>query len=106
MYESVSKAGWTYCYVPEELLGDKELLMAGLKCTGQILYFATPEMRDDKEVVLEAVKNKGIILKYASARLKSDLDVGIAAMTQTKKCYEFLNDDLKKNEQILELLNK
>ena len=76
--------------------------MAGLRNTGQILYFASPEMRDDKEVVLEAVKNKGIIVKYASTRLKNDFDVGFVAMAQNKKCYEFLGDDLKQNKQILQ----
>lgn len=78
--------------------------MAGLKQTGQILYFALPEMRDDKEVVLEAVKNKGIIVKYASSRLKNDLDVGLTAMGQDKSCYQFLGESLKENDQIKEML--
>ena len=80
-------------------------MLAGLKCTGQILYFATEQMRDDKEVVLEAVKNKGIIIKYASYRLKNDLDIATAAIMQNKKSYEFLGEDLKQNESILEILN-
>ena len=38
VYDSVSEVGWTYCYAKENLLNDKELFMAGLKKTGQILY--------------------------------------------------------------------
>ncbi len=78
--------------------------MAGLKQTGQILYFATKEMRDDKEVVLEAVKNKGIIVKYASSRLKKDLDIGLAAMGQDKSCYQFLAPELQENEKIKKMM--
>ena len=63
MYESVSRLGWTYCYARGNLLKDKELLMSGLKITGQILYYSIPVMRDDKEVVKLAVENKPIIIK-------------------------------------------
>ena len=64
--------------------------MAGLKISGQILYFAAQDMRDDKEIVMQAVKNKPIIIKYASNRLREDKDVGMAAMKVSPKCYEFL----------------
>ena len=46
----------------------------------------------------------GIIIKYASSRLKNDLEVAKVAMQQSKKCYEFLSDELKQNEQILQIL--
>ena len=90
----------------ENLLQDKELLLAGLKQSGQILYFASKEMRDDKEVVLEAVKNKPIIIKFASNRLREDKEIGITAMKTSKKCYEFLGENLKKDEDILAILNE
>ena len=64
-------------------------------------------MRDDKEVVLEAVKNKPIIVKYASNRLREDKDVGIVALSVNKDkfAYEFLGENLKKDEDILAILN-
>ena len=105
VYDSVSKVGWTYCYVQENLLEDKELLMAGLKISGQILYFSAPDMRDDKEVVKEAVINKPIIIKYASNRLREDKEIGLAAMNVNKNCYEFLGPNLKKDEEILNIKN-
>ena len=56
---------------------DKELLIAGLKVSGQILYYAEANMRDDEDVVLEAVKNKPIIIKYASLRLRENKKIGL-----------------------------
>ena len=61
-------------------------------------------MRDDKDVVLEAVRNKGIIIKYASMRLREDKDIAIEALKQNKKCYEFLGENIKQNEEIKEFL--
>ena len=62
-------------------------------------------MRDDKEVVMLAVINKPIIIKYASGRLREDKEIGIAAMKTNKNCYEFLGPNLKKDEDILTILN-
>jgi len=86
-------------------LNDKELLMAGLKKTGQILYFASPEMRDDKEVVMLAATNKPIIIKFASGRLREDKEIGLSAMKSNKNCYEFLGPNLKQDEDILAIKN-
>ena len=82
-----------------------ELLISGLKITGQILYYATMEMRDDKEVVKLAVENKPIILKYASNRLKSDKEIGIIAIKKDKSVFQFLGEELKVDEEILQIKN-
>ena len=63
-------------------------------------------MRDDKEVVMEAVNNKPIIIKYASNRLREDKEIGLVAMKANKNCYEFLGPNLKKDNDVLEVLNK
>ena len=49
--------------------------------------------------------NKPIIIKYASDRLKEDKEIGNIAMQKNKKCYEFLGPELKKDEEILNVLN-
>ncbi len=80
--------------------------MAGLKVSGQILYFATQKLRDDKEVVTVAVSNKPIIVKYASKRLLSDLDIAKLVLSKDKKCYEFLDDSIKDNEEIINIMKE
>lgn len=52
---------------------------------------------------MEAVKNKGIIVKYASKKLKEDKDIAIEAIKQNKKAFEFLGENIKKNEEVLQL---
>ena len=55
--------------------------------------------------MLEAVKNKAIILKYASKDLRNDKEVAIAAISQNKKSLSYISDELKKDEDILKILN-
>ena len=54
---------------------------------------------------MTAVTNKPIIIKYASNRLREDKEIGLTAMRVSKKCYEFLGPNLKKDEDILAILN-
>lgn len=81
------------------------MLIAGLKKSGQILYFASQEMRDDKDVVLQAIDDKPIIVKYASKCLRNDLDVAVNVMKKNKKCFKFLEPEIQKNEQVQEIKN-
>lgn len=62
-------------------------------------------MRDDEDVVLEAVKSKPIIIKYASLRLRENKKIGLVAVEKDRKCYEFLGENLKKDEEILNIKN-
>ena len=106
LYSSVSRIGWTACYASEKLRGDKELMLAGLKIEGQILYYSSKELRDDKETVLQAVTNKGLILKYASNRLRKDKDVVLAAIKQDKRAKEYIaSEELKQDADIQAILN-
>ena len=54
--------------------------------------------------MLEAVKSKGIILKYASRELRNDKDVALAAITQSKKAFEFVGDMIKDDEDIQNII--
>ena len=65
--------------VSEELLADKEVMMAAVKKNGHMLEYASEELQSDKEVVLAAVAQKGDALCYASEGLRGDKEVMIAA---------------------------
>ena len=45
-------------------------------------------------------------MKYASKRLRSDKDVGIAVMKKNKKCFSFLEPELQRDEDILNINNE
>ena len=102
---AVNQAGWTGCYASEALRDDKDVILAAVKNDGQILYFASERLRDDKDVVLAAIENKPIIIKYASLRLRKDKDVAKLAVSKGKKnVLSFLDSELQKDEEILNLL--
>ena len=46
---------------------------------------------------------KPFILKYVSKRLRDDKDVAIAALSKSKKAFEYVGDELKNDEEILKL---
>ena len=80
-------------------------MLTAVKNDGQILYFASERLRDDKDIVLAAIENKPIIIKYASLRLRKDKDVAKLAVSKGKKnVLSFLDPDLQKDEEILNLL--
>ena len=55
--------------------------------------------------MLAAVTNKGLILKYASKRLRGDKEIGLAAIKQDKRAEMYLTDELRKDEEINNILH-
>ena len=43
-------------------------------------------------------------MKFASKRLRADKEVAIEAIKQNKKCYEFLEESMKQDEEVKALL--
>lgn len=62
-------------------------------------------MRDDEDVVLEAICSKPIIIKYASKRLRANKNIAKVALQKNKSCFEFLDESLKDDEEIKNLIN-
>lgn len=99
-------AAWVVAYASDTLHADKELMLKGVQLDGQLLYYASKELRDDKEVVLAAVKNKWRILKYASKEMRSNIDVACQALEQSKDAIMYVDDTIKDNPKIQEILNR
>merc|ERR1712232_1476887 len=64
--------GWTLRRVPEEMKGDRDIVMAAVLQDRQALEWASGELKDDKAIVLTAVKKYGYALTYACARLRDN----------------------------------
>ena len=64
--------GWPLKRVPEEMQGDREIVMAAVRQDVWALEHAAQEMKDDKDIVLAAVKQDGWALSFASARLRNN----------------------------------
>jgi hypothetical protein len=60
-------------HASEELLGDREIVLAAVQEDGCALKFASPDLRGDRGVVLAAVKQNGDALRCASEELREQL---------------------------------
>ena len=56
---------------PEELKGDREVVIEAVTQHGRALRFASEELKHDREVVIEAVRQNGGALWYASVELNT-----------------------------------
>jgi hypothetical protein len=73
-------------YASEELLADREFVLAAVKRDGHALGYASEELCADREVVLAAVTQDGNAIQHASEELGADCvceDVQVASWSQT-----------------------
>ena len=82
-------------YIPENLRGDKEIVIEAVKRDGWALEFASKELRNDKEVVIEAVKEDGRALQFASEGLRSDLDIVLEAVRNREGAIKYASEEIK-----------
>ena len=62
-------------YIPENLRGDKEIVIEAVKRNGRALQFASEGLRSDLDIVLEAVRNREGAIKYASEEIKEKIGI-------------------------------
>lgn len=64
--------------VSERLKQDREVVLATVKSSGEVLIFVPDELKNDREIVIEAVKSNATAIAYIGEKLKED-DVSILA---------------------------
>ena len=65
-----SRNGRALKSAPEELKGDREIVMAAVRQSGWALQYAAEEMKGDREVVMAAVAKSGYVLQFATEEMK------------------------------------
>ena len=68
----VSQDEKAFYKAPEELKGNKEVVLAVVRCRGTSLRYASEELRRDEEVVLAAVKQNPWV---ATSNTKLDISL-------------------------------
>jgi hypothetical protein len=68
-----------------ELKNDKEIVLAAVKSSGEVLEYVSDELRNDPEIVLAAVSQNGAALKFASEEMKNNKEITITAVSN-KHC--------------------
>ena len=71
--------------MPDRLLNDRDIVLAGVKKDGRLLARVSPELRDDLEIVLAAVRESTVAFNFASPRLKFHPDVVIAQIAHARE---------------------
>mmetsp|Transcript_23192 Transcript_23192/g.64809 ORF Transcript_23192/g.64809 Transcript_23192/m.64809 type:complete len:423 (-) Transcript_23192:54-1322(-) len=87
--------------VPEELLADRDFVMAALKQNWRALRYASDKFRQDRDVVLAAVAQDAHALRYASAGLRQDHDMVLAAARRKASALSFAPAELRRNRDFI-----
>lgn len=77
-----------WSYAGQEILNNKECILAAAQYCGEWLKYAADELRNDKDVMLEAVSSDGGLLEFASDELRNDNEVVSAALAAPWKPFE------------------
>lgn len=78
-----------HLFVPDCLMGDKEVMMAYCRKIPRALQECTEELCNDRDVVLAAISMGGLELQYASRRLQEDKDLVMLACQKDGRALEF-----------------
>ena len=101
MLAEVSVRGGYLRRAPEELRGDREIVMTAVSQQGGALQFATEELRGDREIVMGAVSNFGLALQFATEHLRGDREIVMAAVSQHGGALHFATEDPKADLEIV-----
>ena len=84
-----------FCYVPDDLKQDKEMILASVQLDGMLLEQVPPQFQNDYDVVLSAVKQCGYAYQYASDNLKSNRNIVLVAVSTNGAVVDRLPADSK-----------
>lgn len=90
-------------YLPDEMRSDVDLIVDILERDGDILIFVPEEVFSDKDAVLKIVGTRAYAYEYISDSLKDDREIALAAMKAygSPWAYENLPKALKSDIEIL-----
>ena len=87
--------------LPDELRGDREIVLAAVRNNGYELQYAAEELKKDRDIVLTAVAQNGEALRYAAEELQKDREIVLAAVTQNGEALQFAARELKRDREIV-----
>ena len=93
--EELADNGHALRYAPEELRGDREVVIKAVSQNGRALQHATEELRGDGEVVMKAVSQDGVALFYAAEELRGDREVVMKAVSQYGGALRYATEELR-----------
>ena len=101
MLAEVSVCGRHLQHAPEELRGDREIVMTAVSQQGGVLQFATEELKGDRQIVMTAVSQDGWALQFAREELRGDREIVMATVSQHGGALQFATEELKADHEIV-----
>ena len=99
---AVAESAWTLRYASEELRGDREVVMAAIALEGHALQHARDELKGDREVVMTAIAQDGMALEHAAEELRGDHEVVMTAMAENGWALQHATEEVRADKEIVE----
>ncbi len=81
--------------VPEELRGDKDFVLAVVRCRGTSLKYALKKLKQDDKVVLAAVKQNPWAITIADEICRNNKEIVLAAVSEDGRTIKYASEKLK-----------
>jgi len=104
--EAVMQGGAELEFASEDFKKDRKIVLEACKRCGRALKFADKQFAKNREIVLEAVKSNGFAIEYASEELKEDREIAIEAIKKEGTMVRFIGSKLRKSKEIAVLAVK
>ena len=86
---AVKQNGLALDHVPNDIRGDKEIVLEAVRENGEAFEFASLQLRGDCDVVLEAAEHKRSSLQHSNlTRLASDNTTSPAKFCNILSCFD------------------
>lgn len=90
--------------VPEELLANRDFVIAALSKNLDILHHVSAALRNDRAVITQAINTSPIGLAYASDALKSDKDMVLYAVSKNAATIHFADQIYRSDWDVMRIL--
>mmetsp|Transcript_17598 Transcript_17598/g.31792 ORF Transcript_17598/g.31792 Transcript_17598/m.31792 type:complete len:279 (-) Transcript_17598:163-999(-) len=86
---------------PEELKGDREVVLTAVQADGLNLGAAADDCKGDREIVLAAVRCFGGALQHAADHCKSDREIVLTAAAQNWMALQFVAEHFQSDREVV-----
>ena len=88
-------------YAADDILSNREIVLAAVKNDGMALRFASDDLRNDRRVVGRAVANSPHAFEYASDELRGLKPLAMLAVSHDAGSLEHASDDLRDDQDVV-----
>lgn len=104
LIKAVSAEKNIFKYLPKEIQENRKTAMDFVNIAGKNFKLLNEQLQNDKEICELAVGRSAKIYYYLPKKMKNDIDIATLALNKDKWSWFLMEDELKKNPEILNSL--